>query len=225
MLRPRSWWPDVLFLAACAALTLALAAGHFLALDEAVSDWMDAHRPTPLYWTARVLNYLGQGGQVLMPAAILLAALLAWRRRVVWPLLLFAAGFLVTYATIGPLKILFDRAAPRFTGGPDRVSLFNEYASGAKAMSYPSGHVAGALVWYTVITILLAALLNGALTDRAVLAIRVLPPLIVVGTTTYLSFHWITDSVAGLLLGLVLARTMARVRWESLTLPERLIHR
>ena len=45
------------------------------------------------------------------------------------------------------------------------------------------------------------------------------PPAIVFCTTTYLSFHWITDSVAGLFLGLILTRLMARVPWDTLPLP------
>ena len=86
-------------------------------------------------------------------------------------------------------------------------------------MSYPSGHVANALVWYGVIALLAGALLPAGLSTRALLALRVLPPVIVFCTTTYLSFHWITDSIAGLFLGLVLTRLMARVPWDTLPLP------
>jgi membrane-associated phospholipid phosphatase len=215
--RPRSWWPDVACTGAFVALTVLLAAGHLLAFDAAVADWADAHRPAPLYWTARVLNYLGQGGQVLMPVVILLAGWLAWRRRSIRPLLMFAAAFVLTYVTIGPLKIWLQRAAPRFTG-PDRTELFNPAAVGNLGMSYPSGHVANALVWYGVIAVLLGALVGG-LSTRALLALRLLPPVIVLFTTTYLSFHWITDSVAGLFLGLVLTRLMARVPWDTVPLP------
>ena len=201
------WWFDVALLVAFAALTVALARGHLLVLDVRVADWVDGHRPAALYWTARVFNYLGQGGQVLMPVAILLAVLLAWRRRSIRPLLVFAAAFVLTYVTIGPLKIWLHRAAPHFTG-PDRAELFNPAATGAAAVSYPSGHVANALVWYGVIALLLGALIR--LSPRVYLALRVLPPAIVFCTTTYLAFHWITDSVAGLFLGLVLTRIMAR---------------
>ncbi len=217
MTRPRSWWPDLACAGAFTVLTVLLAAGHLLGLDAAVADWADDHRPAPLYWTARVLNYLGQGGQVLMPVAVLLAAAVAWRSRSIRPLLVFAAAFVLTYVTIGPLKIWLQRAAPHFTG-PDRTVLFNQAAVGEYGMSYPSGHVANALVWYGVIALLLAALV-GHLPPRAVLALRVLPPVIVFCTTTYLSFHWITDSVAGLFLGLVLTRLMARVPWDTVRLP------
>jgi membrane-associated phospholipid phosphatase len=210
------WWFDVVLLAAFGALTYALARGHLLALDQQVADWADQHRPAALYWLARVLNYLGQGGQVLMPVAIVLAVILAVRRRSVRPLVVFAAAFVLTYVTIGPLKIWLQRAAPHFTG-PDRAELFNPAAVGSLGMSYPSGHVANALVWYGVIALLLGALVTVPPGVR--LAVRTVPPVIVFCTTTYLAFHWLTDSIAGLFLGLILTRLMARVRWDRVPLP------
>jgi membrane-associated phospholipid phosphatase len=216
--RPKSWWPDLGFLAGFVLLTVLLAAGHLLGFDAWVADWCDAHRPAPLYWTARVLNYLGQGGQVLMPVAILLAAAVAWRTRSVRPLLMFAGAFVITYVTIGPLKVWLQRAAPHFPG-PDRTELFNDAAVGALGMSYPSGHVANALVWYGVIALLAGALVGG-LSPRTNLALRIVPPVVVFATTTYLAFHWITDSIAGLFLGLVLTRLMARIPWETMPLPK-----
>ena len=220
--RPRGWWFDLALLAGFVALTVALAQGHLLTLDEQVAEWSGGHRPTPIYWLLRVLNYLGQGGQVLMPIALGLAALVAWRRQSIRPLLVFAGVFVLTYLTIGPLKIWLDRAAPAFEG-PERLVLFNPYAAGAEAMSYPSGHVANALAWYGVIAVLLNALLRSldrpVLPARAYVALRVLPPAIVFVTTTWLAFHWITDSVAGLLLGLILTRLLARVPWDALKLP------
>jgi membrane-associated phospholipid phosphatase len=219
--RPGGWWFDLVLLALFVALTAALADGHLLALDLHVADWVDQHRPPPLHWAAAVLNYLGQGGKVLTPVAIVLATLVAWRRRSVRPLLVFAAAFALTYVTIGPLKVWLDRAAPGFAG-PARAVLFNPAASGADAISYPSGHVANALVWYGAIALFVSALLRSAgrppLTPRAYAAFRVLPPAIVFCTTTYLAYHWITDSVAGLLLGLLLTRLMARVPWDDIPL-------
>ena len=219
--RPRGWWFDLLMLAGFVALSVALARGHLLHLDQSLADWTDRHHPAVLYWPARVLNYLGQGGQVLMPVAIVLAALVTWRRRSIRPLLVFVSAFVLTYVTIGPLKLWFDRAAPH-SKLPDKVTLFNHDA-GEYTLGYPSGHVANALVWYGVIALLLNALLRSygreTLSPRAYLAFRVLPPVIVFCTTTYLSFHWITDSVAGLFLGLILTRLMARVPWDTVPLP------
>jgi membrane-associated phospholipid phosphatase len=220
--RPWGWWFDLVLVAAFVALTVALARSNLLATDLAVAEWMDAHRPWPLYWTARVLNYLGQGGQVLMPLAVLLAAAVAWRGRSVRPVLVIAAAFLLTAATVGPLKLWFDRAAPH-SALPDKAELFNDLPPGEYGLSYPSGHVANALVWYAAIALLAAALLRSLdrppLPPAAYAAIRAVPPAVVFCTTTFLSFHWITDSVAGLLLGLVLARVLTRIPFDDVRLP------
>jgi membrane-associated phospholipid phosphatase len=207
--RPRSWWPDALFLGAFVLLTVLLWRGHLLGVDLAVADWSDAHRPPVAYWTARVLNSLGQGGWFLMPVGIALTALAVWRRRSIRPVLVFVATVALLYLTVGPMKLVFDRAAPAFTG-PDREILFNPAAIGSLGMSYPSGHVANAVLWYAAFAYLL-----GGLSHRLLLALRVVPPAIVLCTTTYLSWHWITDSIAGLFIGLVLARLLARVPWEA----------
>jgi membrane-associated phospholipid phosphatase len=215
---PKSWWPDIVLVAAFVGLTVALIDGHLLDLDQRVADWAFAHQPDPVYWTARVLNYFGQGGQVLMPVSLILTGLLLWRTRSVRAALPFVAGFLLTYVTIGPLKIWADRAAPRFEG-PDKTVMFNPYASGASAMSYPSGHLGNSLVWYAVLALLIAALLGRPLSSGQTLAIRVLPVVIVFCTTVYTGFHWLTDSVAGVLLGLFLARLIVRIPWDSVWLP------
>ena len=215
--RPPGWWFDLVLIALFVALTVALASGHLLRLDQDVADWVDQHQPDPLYWLAWVLNHLGQGGQVLMPVAIVLAGLVAWRRRSVRPLLVFVAAFLLTYLTIGPLKLWFSRAAPH-SSQPTKLELFNHLLPATEyKVGYPSGHVANALVWYGVIALMIGALVP--LSPRVRAAIRIVPPVVVFCTTTYLAYHWISDSVAGLLLGLVLTRLLARVPWDDIPLP------
>ncbi|MEV6344421.1 phosphatase PAP2 family protein [Actinoplanes sp. NPDC051851] len=216
--RTLSWWPDALLLAAFAALTAALVNGHLLTLDQRVADWAFAHQPAVPYWTARVFNYLGQGGQVLTPVAVILTALLAYRTRSARALLPFIAAYVVTYLTIGPMKLYFDRAAPRYQG-PFKTEMFNPVASGVESRSYPSGHMGNSLVWYAVFAILAAALLRRTLTRWEFFAIRVLPVAVVFVTTVYTGFHWLTDSVAGLLLGAFLARLLQRIPWDRIPLP------
>ncbi|BCY15249.1 phosphatase PAP2 family protein [Actinoplanes sp. L3-i22] len=218
--RTMPWWPDVLLLAAFGALTVALIQGHLLTLDQRVADWAIGHQPRIPYWTARVLNYLGQGGQVLTPVGLILTGLLVYRTRSVRALFPFLAAYVVTYLTIGPMKLYFDRAAPRYKG-PFKTEMFNPVASGSDSRSFPSGHMGNSLVWYAVFAILAAALLRRTLTRWESFAIRVLPVAIVFVTTVYTGFHWLTDSVAGLLLGLVLARLVERIRWDAIPLPRR----
>jgi membrane-associated phospholipid phosphatase len=214
----KSWWLDVVLVAAFVAITVALMRGHLLRLDERVADWSLSHQPPVPYWTARVLNYLGQGGQILMPLSLLLSGLLTWRTRSVRAVLPFVAAFVLTYVTIGPLKIWADRAAPRFDG-PERVIMHNPQAEGVYAMSYPSGHLGNSLVWYAVLAMLIAALLRRPLQRWETYVIRVVPVVIVFCTTVYTGFHWLTDSVAGLLLGVVLARLIERIPFDRLPLP------
>lgn len=224
MIRTRpvlGWWGDLALVAGFVALTVALLNGHLLTLDQRVADWAFAHQPAPIYWTARVFNYFGQGGQVLMPVSILLTAGLAWRTRSIRAVFPFVTAFVLTYITIGPLKLWAGRAAPRFDG-PEKTIMHNPYASGPAAVSYPSGHMGNALVWYTVIALLVAALLRRPLTGREWVLIRVVPVVILFLTTVYTGFHWLTDSVAGVLLGLFLARLMDRIRWDAIPLPARL---
>lgn len=216
--RARDWWVDLALIAGFVALTVALIDGHLLALDQRVASWASGHQPAALGLIARILNRLGQGGQFLIPVSLLLAVLLVRRTRSVRPLLPPVAAFLLAYLTIGPLKIWAGRAAPAFTG-PEKTVMFNPYAAGAKAMSYPSGHMANSLVWYAAIAVLIAALLRRPLNRWESFGVRYLPAVILFCTTVYTGFHWLTDSVAGLLLGLVLARLIDRIPWDSVPLP------
>jgi membrane-associated phospholipid phosphatase len=221
--RPAGWLFDVALVGGFVALTAALAYGYLLGVDLAVREWTDGHRPAAAYWIARVLNYLGQGGWLLMPVAAALAAAVGFRARSVRPLLLVAAAFVLTYLTIGPLKLWTDRAAPSSTLPPDEsVPVFNALPPGEYALSYPSGHVVNAIVWYGVIAVLLAALTAGRLDPRLVRLVRLVPPAIVLATTTYLNFHWLTDGLSAILLGLLLDRLLTRVPWDQLPLPRRL---
>ncbi|MEV4809319.1 phosphatase PAP2 family protein [Micromonospora avicenniae] len=227
--RPAGWWYDALLLAALAGLTVALTTHHLFGLDRAVADWADTHRPTVAYWVARTLNLLGQGTPLTLIAAGL-GVLVAIRIRSIRPILPPVVGFVLTTFTIGPLKVWTARPAPSasikepFLAPEQTLPLFQENLPLRFAQSYPSGHVANAIVWYGVLALLLAPLLRTygrTVPPRLVLAIRVLPPLIVLCTTTYLGWHWLTDSVAGLLLGLFLDRLVHRVPWDDVPLPAR----
>lgn len=199
-------------MAAFVGLTAALAAGRLLDLDLAVRDWCDAHRPEVADAVARLLNYLGNGGPLTV-IALVLAAAVGWRQRSLRPLLVPVVAFALTTGVILPLKDWTDRAAPRSTL-PDAVEIFNSLPPGEYGESYPSGHVVVTIVWYGVLVALLATLVPVPPWLRAL--IRVGVPLLVLATTTYLSFHWLTDGIAGLCVGIVLDRLLGRIPWLRL---------
>ncbi|WP_434741921.1 phosphatase PAP2 family protein [Micromonospora sp. SH-82] len=228
--RPAGWWFDVLLVVGFVAITVSLATGHLFGLDRAVDEWAAAHRPPAAFTAAMVLNYLGQGGPLTAIGAAL-AVLLAVRLRSVRPLLVPVAAFALTTFTVGPLKVWTARPAPSasvkepFLPVEQTLPLFQSDLPLRFAQSYPSGHVANAIVWYGVLALLLAPVLRTfgrGLPHRVVLAVRIVPPVVVLCTTTYLGWHWLTDSVAGLLVGLLLDRILHRVPWDTLPLPGRL---
>ena len=209
--RPAGWWLDAGLLAVFVILTIALVARTpLLGVDTAVAHWCDAHRPAAVYWLARVLNFLGQGGWLLLPLALVVAAGVARRTRSLRPLLPVAGAIVLLYATIGPLKLWTDRAAPHQE--IDHPEYLFRYPPGE---SYPSGHLANTVVWFGVIALLLAPYLGA----RWRLALRVVPPVVVFASTTYLGYHWVSDDVAGVLLGVVLDRLLRRVPWDELPMP------
>ncbi len=227
--RPAGWWCDLLLLAGLVGLTAALAADRLFGVDRAIADWAEAHRPGTAYWGAVVFNYLGQGTPLTL-IALGMGVLLAVRVRSVRPVLPPVLAFVFTLFTIGPLKVWTARPAPSasvkepFLPPEATLPLFQHDLPVRFAQSYPSGHVANAIVWYGVIALLLTPLLASfgrTVPPRLVAVVRLVPPAVVLCTTTYLGWHWLTDSVAGLLLGLLLDRLLHRVPWDDLPLPRR----
>lgn len=210
--RPGGWWFDAVLVAGFAAVTALLALPGVRNFDLAVRDFADAHRPALAQTVAEWFNRLGNGGP-LTGTCLLIALILVWRRRSPWPLAPVVAAFLATGFVIQPLKLYFCRAAPHSVlPDADEVRLFSQPGFG---LSYPSGHAVNTIVWYGVIALLLAGWFNAHTTWRRVL--RLGPPIIVGFTATYLGYHWITDMVAGVCLGLLIDRLLARVPWPKLT--------
>ncbi|MDI1465832.1 phosphatase PAP2 family protein [Catellatospora sp. KI3] len=210
-----SWWWDVALVAVFVLVTVLVARGVTADLDLGVRDWVQTHQPTWAHWLAWLLNYLGQGWLVTWILTGGLTVLLLVRSRSWRALLPWASGFLLTYVTLGPLKIWTHRDAPS-SALPNAVEMFNPLAV-AYSNSYPSGHVVNAIVWWGLIVILASRMWR--LPPVLVRWLRVAPPVIVLLTTTYLSYHWITDGIAALALGLLLDRLIHRVDWDAV-LPD-----
>lgn len=213
--RPSGWWFDALLLAGFALITILLAAKTpLLAVDTGIRDFADSHRPRWFYLLLRGGNLLGQGGAVLTPMVAIAAFFLARARHTVRPFLPFLGAELITYVTIGPIKLWTDRTAPsnHVLSHPEWLFRIDS------GLSYPSGHVINTIVFYGV----LAGLLAGVWRPGVVTALRWTVPAIVVFTTTYLSFHWFTDGLAAVCLGVVLDRILARVPWDDIPLGARL---
>jgi membrane-associated phospholipid phosphatase len=163
-----------------------------------VDDWwldvMVSARVGPLVWLAKALAFAGSVW-VNWPVRVAVMVLLAVRRR--W---LQLSAFVLAVATseplIGLLKDYYER--PRPLGGLYATSSF----------SFPSGHaIAGAV---TAVGIVIAVLPPGPERWRWEVQAAVFAGLMAL-SRTYLAVHWLSDVVAGTLLGVTLA-----VGWPAL---------
>ncbi|WP_170216066.1 phosphatase PAP2 family protein [Asanoa ferruginea] len=208
MSRP-GWRTALALVAGFAVLTWALAAGVFLDVDVAVRDWSDAHRPEPARLVAKTLYFLGSAN-LLAAILIVVAGVLAARDRTLRPVLLVLVTAATSYVVVVPLKIAADRSAPH-APWPDAVELFANDAG----WSYPSGHAVNTLIWYPILVLLIERALRRPLSTVVRRAILITPVVIVFAAITYLGFHWLTDSVAGVLLGAALWLVLRRLQLDD----------
>ena len=194
---------------ALTAMVFALAADHGIMArvqhaDDAWLRLMIANRSAPLTATAKFLNLLGLV-YVTLPVRIAIAGYLALRRRW-WRMAAFVAAVVLSEVLIGTLKNAYDRARP-----PGSLVA----TSGA---SFPSGHSIAASV--TVVAAVIALVPAGR---RRVAwgAAAVGFSILMAVSRSYLAAHWLSDAIAGVLLGWSCALLVALVvnelqrRWGS----------
>jgi len=156
---------------------------HIQHLDNSWLHLMVTHRSGPVTALAEFLNFLGLVS-VTLPVRIVIAGYLALRRRW-WHLAAFVTAIVMSEALIGTLKGIYDRPRP-----PGSLVA----TSGA---SFPSGHSIAATV--TVVAAVIALVPPGrrvwwgagAVTFSVLMAL----------SRAYLAAHWLSDAIAGVLLG------------------------
>ena len=178
----------VVALVVTAVVFAAVADSGALAHIQRADDWwlrlMVSHRSAPVTAVAKLFNLLGLV-YVTLPVRIAIAGFLAWRRRW-WHFAAFVAAVVMSEILIGTLKGIYDRARP-----PGSLVA----TSGA---SFPSGHSIAASV--TIVAAVIALVPPGrrrAWWGAAAVAFSVLMAL----SRAYLGAHWLSDAIAGILLG------------------------
>jgi membrane-associated phospholipid phosphatase len=163
-------------------------------IDDAFLRWMASLRTGWLTLVAKLFNLVGLT-YVMAPVRVGIAAFLAIRRRW-WHFAAFVSAIVVSEISIGTLKALYDR--PRALG-----SLVE--TSGA---SFPSGHAVAASV--TVVAAVIALVPEGRRRYKWG-AVAVAFSSLMALSRAYLGAHWLSDAVAGVLLGTSIALGTALV--------------
>jgi membrane-associated phospholipid phosphatase len=183
---------DAVITAILAVLTAAVfavassrsALGHIQHVDDAWLRLMISGRTPAFTAVAKVFNVLGLV-YVTLPVRLALIGYLAFRRRW-WHLAAFAAAVLLSEILIGPVKGVYDRPRP-----PGSLVA----TSGA---SFPSGHAIAASV--TVFAAVIALVPPGRRRVAWGAAAAVFA-ILMAASRAYLGAHWLSDAIAGLLLG------------------------
>jgi membrane-associated phospholipid phosphatase len=160
------------------------ALSHIQRLDDSWLRLMVSIRNPTVTAVAKIFNVLGLV-YVTLPVRLALAGYLAFRRQW-WHLAAFAAAVLLSEALIGPVKAAYGRARP-----PGSLVA----TSGA---SFPSGHsIAASVTVFAAVIALVPAGRRRVAWGLAAAAFAVLMAL----TRAYLGAHWLSDAIAGLLVG------------------------
>jgi membrane-associated phospholipid phosphatase len=163
-------------------------------IDDAFLRWIVSLRTGWLTVVAKLFNLVGLA-YVMTPIRLGIAGWLAIRRRW-WHFAAFVSAIVVSEIAIGTLKALYDR--PRALG-----SLVE--TSGA---SFPSGHAVAASV--TAVAAVIALVPEGPRRYRWG-AVAVAFSSLMALSRAYLGAHWLSDAVAGVLLGTSIALGTALV--------------
>jgi membrane-associated phospholipid phosphatase len=191
------WWLLVVALVAGSLVTAdLLTSGRLervdLRISEVVGGWDLADSPAyPLVW---VLTQLGGRAAILVVLAGLVGYL-AWRRGSWLPLLRVLVALALLTAVVYVIKDGIGRTAPEYPGS------FFFHADGA---SFPSGHVANAVLMWGVARWQAVEYCLPPRVQRAFWWLSVAGPVITGLAMVSLNFHWITDALVGAAVGILL---------------------
>jgi undecaprenyl-diphosphatase len=175
--------------AAFGLLTLLLLGGPLPHLDLWARHWAVTHQEADARRVANAVLHLGEV-RVAVPVLVAACGWVSWRVRSVRPLLLSLLLAGAVAALVLGLKPAIGRSPASFAADPDLR---------AGGRGYPSGHVATAAVCWG----LAAAAVGAAYAEvrRWAVGVAVVATVLTAWAMVYGPAHWLTDTIAAMLLG------------------------
>jgi membrane-associated phospholipid phosphatase len=170
--------------------------GPLTQLDIALVDWDGESSIPSLEQTAWAYDKVGQRS-VLVPILLIVAGVLARRHRTWRPVVLAAMSFLVLNVVVGAMKLIIGRSETE-TGNPDVL---------AGGIIFPSGHSSNMVLTGGVIVYLLLRYAKNP-PARSVAALWTVLTVLTILTSVYIGSHWLTDLIAGVLVGGLLLQSV-----------------
>ncbi|MGY1680030.1 phosphatase PAP2 family protein [Geodermatophilus sp. SYSU D01176] len=189
-------WLLVLAVAVTLAVTVdLLTRGVLERMDLRVSEVVSAWdlKDSAAYWPVWAVTQLGGRGFILIVLAGLVGYL-GWRSRTVLPLVRVLLALVLLTAVVYSFKYGTGRTAPAYPG-----SFFHR--DGA---SYPSGHVANAVLMWGVARWQAVQYRLAPWVQRTTWVLSVAGPVATGVAMVSLDFHWVTDAVVGAAVGILL---------------------
>lgn len=183
-------------LAVALAVTVDLLAGGVLEavdlrISAVVAGW--GLQDSTAYWPVWAVTQLGGRGFLLVVLAALVGYL-GWRFRTPVPLARVALALVLLTVVVYSVKFGTGRTAPAYPG-----SFFHRDGS-----SYPSGHVANAVLMWGVARWQAVEYRLAPWVQRATWLLAVAGPVATGVAMVSLNFHWVTDAVVGAAVGILL---------------------
>lgn len=205
------WLCAVLSISLLVVVTDVLIEGPLVALDVAVNNAFVAE-PTHLV----TLDRIGQRVATI-PPLLLVAGLLGRRLRSWRPVVVVLGAIVGLNVVVGAFKLSLDRGHPR-DGDP---SLFLD------ATMFPSGHAANVVLSYGLIAYLVLCYAPRRPSRRVATGAVAALTVTMVSVSLYRGMHWVTDLLAGALIGgllllasIALDRRLAAIRTVRVDLSE-----
>lgn len=161
-----------------------LTGGPLTILDVQLAHWLRAYGSRGATLVLLVVTHAHAHLPILI-YALVLALWLAWKRQWAW----ISTVVLVVPAGLGLnhlLKLVFERARPKWD---DPLLSLSSY-------SFPSGHVAGATLFYGVLTAYLLPRMSTRRTRIDWIAVAVAMVALVALSRMYLGVHYLSDVLA-----------------------------